>query len=254
MPTYDPYTSLLDSSEIITTQKHSIGNPHHHSPIPKAHRPTLCHLPRMSPQTLPTFPKSYEQGIDRWDGPLWPHQDHAGLLEGETEVLPHDYTVANSHINEITGNEITSYEQGIDRWDGPLWPGQDHSGLREGETEVLPHDYKVVDSHINEIKGYEEGIDRWDGPLWPGQDHAGLRQGETEVLPKRYRVAKGGELILSKGKDVPKLEIEIEILGYEDGIDGWDGPMWPGQDHAGLWEGETEVLPEVYHVSPGLKL
>jgi hypothetical protein len=281
MPTYDPYTTLLDS-EHITTEHHSIE---------AAHCPILCHLPKMTPQLNSEIPKSYEEGIDRWDGPMWPGQDHAGLRKGETEVLPHDYKVIESHINEIT-----SYEQGIDDWDGPMWPNQDHAGLREGETEVLPHDYKVKESHINEITSYEQGIDDWDGPMWPGQDHAGLKeaetevlphdytvspsistpssleegiddwdgpiwpcqdhaglyQGETVVLPKRYRVMKGGKLILLNEKDKPK--VEIEIVGYEDGIDRWDGPMWPGQNHAGLWQGETEVLPAIYHVQPGLKL
>jgi hypothetical protein len=294
MPTYDPYTSLLES-EHITAQHHSVRKSHLPDSFEKAERPTLCRLPKMTPQFVPNFPKSYEEGIDRWDGPMWPGQDHAGLNKGETEVLPHDYKVKDSHINEIK-----SYEQDIDDWDGPMWPNQDHAELRKGETEVLPHDYKVTESHINEIGAYEDGIDDWDGPMWPGQDHAGLRegetevlphdytvssstssptsedftsipssleegiddwdgpiwpgkdhaglwQGETEVLPKRYRVAKGGRLIPLNEKDKPK--VEIEIIGYEDGIDRWDGPMWPGQNHAGLREGETEVLPSIYHVT-----
>lgn len=244
MPIYDPYTAQADA-EHITAQHHSLG---------KAHRPLLCHLPKMAPQLASDFPKSYEEGIDDWDGPLWPGQDHANLLKGETEVLPHDYRVTDPHINEPK-----SYEEGIDDWDGPLWPNQDHAELRPGETEVLPHDYKVSDSHINPTaspsgsspSSLEEGMDDWDGPLWPGQNHAGLYQGETEVLPTRYRIAEGGRTEL-KEKDEPK--VEIEIVGYEEGIDGWDGPMWPGQDHAGLRGGETEVLPAVYHVQPELKL
>ncbi|KAE9972252.1 hypothetical protein EG328_005123 [Venturia inaequalis] len=159
---------------------------------------------------------------------------------------------------QLSPSFLKSYEEGIDRWDGPLWPGQDHIELRKGETEVLPHDYKVARSHINETTAHEDGIDNRDIPLRPGQDHIQLRKGETEVSPKRYRVVNGGELIpltnekSNDEKDTPK--VEIEIVGYEDGIDGWDGPMWPGQDHAGLREGETEVLPEVYRVTKGLKL
>ncbi|KAE9981971.1 hypothetical protein EG327_006035 [Venturia inaequalis] len=217
----------------------------------------------MTPQLSPSFPKSFEEGIDRWDGPLWPNQDHFELRKGETEVLPHDYKVARSHINEIT-----AHEDGIDNRSIPLQPGQDHIQLRKGETEVSPKRYRVVnggelvpltsEKNNNEITAHEDGIDNRSIPLQPGQDHIELRKGETEVSPKGYRAVNGGELIPltseknNDEKDKPK--VEIEIVGYEDGIDGWDGPMWPGQDHAGLREGETEVLPEVYRVTKGLKL
>lgn len=157
---------------------------------------------------------------------MWPGQDHAGLKKGETEVLPHDYVVTESHINEIT-----SYEQGIDRWDGPMWPNQDHAELREGETEVLPHDYKVADSDINEIAAYEDGIDDWDGPMWPGQDHIELRKGETEVLPHDYTISSSSSTSTPSPQSTPS--------SLEEGIDRWDGPVWPGKDQAGLRQGAT---------------
>jgi len=241
MPTYDPYISLSESEHIpnkvcilkATALPHPSAHPLHSR---------LIHRPSLSKHT-PEFPKSYEEGFDEWDGPMWPGQDHEGLRKGETEVLPKTYRIPSQEP------AIQSYEDGIDEWDGPIWPGQDHEGLKTGETEVLPKSYTITATQNDEIAeaaitSYEDGIDEWDGPLWPGQDHAGLKRGETQVLPKSYTITPSQNFEIA----------EAAITSYEAGIDEWDGPMWPNQNHAGLRKGETEVLPKNYMIEKSSSL
>ncbi|KAF2713547.1 hypothetical protein K504DRAFT_462057 [Pleomassaria siparia CBS 279.74] len=66
---------------------------------------------------------SYEQGWDRWDGPVWPLGTVQCSLQNPTCRLtpcPEHHPAEAAFEREKAA--IKSYEEGWDRWDGPVWP------------------------------------------------------------------------------------------------------------------------------------
>jgi hypothetical protein len=85
--------------------------------------------------------KSYEEGWDNWDGPVWPLGTVQCSLQNPNCVLKPcpEHHPSNTNSNTTTKTpqltkskeeevfetqkfQIISYEEGWDSWDGPVWP------------------------------------------------------------------------------------------------------------------------------------
>jgi len=127
---------------------------------------------------------SYEEGWDRWDGPVWPLGTLQCSLQNPNCTLspcpqhhPAKPTAAETAF-ELERSQITSYEEGWDTWDGPIWPlGTVQCSLQNPNCVLKPcpehhpakptADEAAFETEKAKVVSYEEGWDRWDGPVWP---------------------------------------------------------------------------------------
>ncbi|KAF2196198.1 hypothetical protein GQ43DRAFT_445340, partial [Delitschia confertaspora ATCC 74209] len=174
---------------------------------------------------------SYEQGWDRWDGPLYPYSNtQKAVTTKAVEPTVESTEPIFGAAYEAEKAALTSYEEGWDRWDGPVWPSHNTTTTTTKTGVITPPTTPPTKALASEsifsgpafeaekaaITSYEDGWDRWDGPVYPYKQRNTVITCETPK-PSTESIFSG-----------PEYEAELAaITSYEEGWDRWDGPVWP---------------------------
>jgi hypothetical protein len=201
MVSFDPYTAQQQSQQpiIMTTLKIK--------PLPTAAE-TAFELEKSQIT-------SYEEGWDRWDGPVWPL--------GTVQCSLRKYSLTAQTACEQITDECTENPNCT------LKPCAVH---HPKELAKMMED-EAFEIEKSKITSYEEGWDSWDGPVWPlGTVQCSLQNPNCVLQPcPEHHPATSTPCTTTKNVKTKKEEAferqKFQIISYEEGWDSWDGPVWP---------------------------